>query len=206
MKRKTISLFLTGVTAALLASAVFAGAAGAAPAWRFNGEELKSPETIVGAAEKSGLTIPGMTTTCENFLYTITISNKSGTGEGSISELPLYNCTTNTKCTVESIKAEKLPWAANLSTISTKNYIIIKGIKVSILYGGKLCVIKGTTAEVEGSAGGWLDNTTESATFSPTTFTTTGTELKALGNTVEWNGFFPTEAFEWHREQALSVS
>jgi hypothetical protein len=206
MNRKTTRTFLLGFLAALMLSAVFAGSAGAAPAWRFNGEELKSPETIVGAAEKSGLTIPGMTTTCENFLYTIVISNTAGTGSGSITELPLYNCTTNTKCTVTSITAEKLPWAANLSTISSKNYIIIKGIKVSILYGGKLCVVNGVTGEVEGSAGGWIDNTTESATFSPATFSTTKTELKMLGTTIEWNGFFPTEAFEWHREQALSAS
>lgn len=203
---KTTRTFLTGFLAALMLSAVFAGSASAAPAWRFNGEELKAPETIVGAAEKSGLTIPGMTTTCENFLYKITISNKSGTGEGSITELPLYNCTTNTKCTVTAITAEAFPWPANLTTIATKNYIIIKNVKVSILYGGKLCVINGTTGIVTGSAGGWLDNTTESATFSPSTFATTGTELKMLENKVEWNGFFPTEAFEWHREQALSVS
>ncbi len=206
MKRKATRTFLWGLLAALMLSAVFAGAASAAPAWRFNGTELTGSETIVGAAEKSGMTIPGMTTTCENFLYTIVVSNKSGTGEGSITELPLYNCTTNTKCTVQAIAAEKLPWVANLSTISTKNYIVIKGIKVSILYGGKLCAINGVTAEVTGSAGGWLDNTTESATFSPTTFSTTKTELRMLENTVEWNGFFPTEAFEWHREQALSVS
>jgi len=206
MNRKATRTFLRGFLAALMLSAVFAGSAGAAPAWRFNGEELKAPETIVGAAEKSGLTIPGMTTTCENFLYKITISNKSGTGEGTITELPLYNCTTNTKCVVEAITAEGFPWPANLTTISTKNYIIIKNIKVSILYGGKLCVIKGTTGVVTGSAGGWIDNTTESATFSPSTFATTKTELKMLENTAEWNGFFPTEAFEWHREQAFSVS
>jgi len=206
MNRNIKRTFLMSLLTALMLSAAFAGVSSAAPAWRFNGEELKSPEKIVGAAEKSGLTIPGMTTTCENFLYTIVISNTSGTGTGSITELPLYNCSTNTKCTVTAITPEKLPWAANLSTISTKNYIIIKGIKVSILYGGKLCVVNGVTAELEGTAGGWLDNTTESATFSPTTFSTTKTELTMLGNTVEWNGFFPTEAFEWHREQALSAS
>jgi hypothetical protein len=206
MNRKSTRTFLAGFLAALMLSAALAGSAGAAPAWRFNGEELKAPETILGAAEKSGLTIPGMTTTCENFLYKITISNSGGTGTGSITELPLYNCSTNTKCTVTSITAEAFPWPANLTTISGKNYIIIKNVKVSILYGGKLCVINGTTGIVTGSAGGWIDNTTESATFSPTTFATTGTELRMLENTVEWNGFFPTEAFEWHREQAFSVS
>jgi hypothetical protein len=206
MNRKTTSIFLRGLLAALMVSAVFAGSASAAPAWRFNGAELTSPETIVGAAEKSGLTIPGMTTTCANFLYNITISNKSGTGEGSVNELPLYECTTNTKCTVTAVTPEKFPWPASLSTISTKNYITIKGVLVKILYGGKLCVVNGVTAEVTGSAGGVVDNATESATFSPSTFATTKTELKMLENTVEWNGFFPTEAFQWHREQALSVS
>jgi len=206
MRQKATSIFLGGVLAVLLVTAVFASTAGAAPAWRFNGEELKSPETVLGGAEKSGLTIPGMTTVCENFLYNITISNKSGTGEGSLTELPLYNCTTNTKCKVEAIEVLSLPYPANLTTISSANYIVIKGIKVKILYGNPLCVLNETWVEVTGTAGGSIDNATESATFSPTTFKATGTSLKAIGNSVEWNGFFPTEAFQWHREQALSVS
>jgi hypothetical protein len=206
MNRKTTRIFLGAFLAALMLSAVFAGAAAAGPAWRFNGEELKTTEKIIGAAEKSGLTIPGMTTTCENFLYEIAISNSGGTGKGSVTDLPLYNCTTNTKCTVEAITAEAFPWPATLKSISGSNYIVIEGVRVTILYGNPVCALFETEVEVVGTAGGILSNATESATFSPTTFKTTGTSLKAFGNSVEWNGYFPAEAFEWHREQALSVS
>ena len=62
------------------------------------GKELEGSETIVGAAIDSSLTIPGLTTKCENFLYKLTIENGAGTGKGSVTELPLYNCTTNSQC------------------------------------------------------------------------------------------------------------
>jgi hypothetical protein len=206
MNRKAISVFLGGLLATLALGAVFAGSAGAAPAWKFEGKALEGSETILGGAEKSGMTLPGMTTTCENFLYNITVSNKSGTGEGSLTELPLFNCTTDTVCTVEAIEAEALPWPSHLATVGSSNYIVIEGVHVGILYSGKNCVLSGFLAEVEGSAGGLIANSTESATFSPSSFTATGTELTAFGEAVEWNGVFPTEAFQWHRNQALTVS
>lgn len=206
MNAKHARAFLGALMAALCLSALFAATAAAGPAWRFNGEELKTEETIVGGAEKSSLTIPGMTTTCDNFLYEIKISNSGGTGKGSVTDLPLFNCKTNTKCTVTSIEVQKLPWAASLKTISTTNYIVIEGIHVNILYGNPLCVLNETVVEVVGTAGGSIDNATESATFSVSSFKATGTKLEAFGNEVEWNGFFPAEAFENHREQSLSVS
>jgi len=192
--------------AALMLSAVFAGSAMAGPAWKFNGEELKGTETILGGAEKSGLSMWGMTTTCTNFLYEVEIWNTEKTGKGNITELPLYNCYTNSTCTVEAIEAESFPWPANLTTVSSSNYLVVKGVDVWILYGGWFCPLWGSWVHVTGSAGGLINNTTESATFSPSSFKATGTELRALGESVEWNGTFPTEAFEWHREQALSVS
>lgn len=206
MNRKATRIFLGSLLAALLLSAVFAGAAAAGPAWKFNGTELTKEETVVGAAEKSSLTIPGMVTTCENFLYEIKIKNSGGTGTGSVTDLPLYNCTTNTKCTVEAITVVNLPWAANLKTISSTNYITISGVHVNILYGNPLCALYKTTMEVIGTAGGRIDNATESATFDASSFTATGTALTAFTNKVEWKGFFPTEAFELHREEAFSVS
>lgn len=206
MNLKSTRIFLGGLLAALALSAMFSSSALAGPAWKFNGEELKTSEKVIGAAEKSGLTMPGMTTSCTHFLYNITISNSAGTGKGSITELPLYECYTDTKCTVEAIKAESLPWAANLKTVGSSNYIVIEGVKVSIIYGNPACAIFETKVVVSGTAGGIISNETESATFNPATFTATGTGLKALGNPVEWNGFFPNEGFEWHREQALSVS
>ena len=206
MNRKATRIFLGGLLATLALSAVFASTAAASPAWKFNGTELTKEETIVGGAEKSSLTIPGMTTTCENFLYEIKISNSGGVGKGSVTDLPLYNCTTNTKCTVQAIAAQKLPWTANLKEISKTNYVVITGIHVNILYGNPLCSLFETEVEVEGTAGGRIDNATESATFDVSSFTATGTKLEAFGNTVEWKGFFPAEAFETHREQSLTVS
>ncbi len=197
---------LGGLLAALMLSAVFASSAGAAPAWRFNGEELKSTETILGGAQKSGLTAWGFTTTCDNFLYKVEIWNSGGTGKGNVTELPLFNCYTDSFCTVEAIEAESFPWPAELVTTGGNNYMKVKGVDVWILYGGWFCPLWGVWAHVTGSAGGLLSNATESATFSSSSFSATGTKLEALGAGVEWNGFFPAEAFRTRREQTLSVS
>jgi hypothetical protein len=197
---------LGGLLAALMLCAVFASSAGAAPAWRFNGEELKGTETILGGAQKSGLTAWGFTTTCDNFLYKVEISNSGGTGKGNVTELPLFNCYTDSTCTVEAIEAESFPWPAELVTTGGSNYMKVKGVNVWILYGGWFCPLWGVWAHVTGSAGGLLSNATESATFSSSSFTATGTKLEALGASVEWNGFFPAEAFQTRREQSLSVS
>jgi len=201
----------TAVGAALAALAVlcamFASSASAAPAWKFEGKSLEGTEVVLGGAIDSALTIPGLTTKCEDFLYKLTAENVSGTGKGSLTEMPLYNCTTNsTACSVSKIGAEKLPWASKLTTVSTTPYIIIEGVKVGILYAGEECVLGETLVTVTGSAGGSINNTNETATFNSSTLSASGTELKALSQKIEWNGLFPTEAFQWHREQALSVS
>ena len=206
MNRKSTRVFLGGLLAALMLSAAFASSAMAGPAWKFNGEELKGTETMLGGAEKSGLTAWGMTTTCDNFLYKVEISNSAGTGKGNVTELPLYNCYTDSTCTVAAIEAESFPWPVSLSTIGGSNYMVVKGVNVWVLYGGWFCPLWGVWAHVTGSAGGLVSNATESATFSSSSFKATGTELNALGASVEWNGFFPAEGFQWHREQSISVS
>lgn len=201
----------TAIGAALAALAVlcamFATSASAAPAWKFEEKSLEGTEVILGGALDSSMTVPGLTTKCANFLYNLSIENSGGTGKGSLSEVPLYECTTNSSaCTVDKIGAEKLPWTSKLSTVSSTHYIIIEGVKVAILYGGEECVLGETLVTVTGSAGGSIDNASETATFNSTTLSATGTELKALNQKIAWNGLFPTEAFQWHREQALSVS
>jgi hypothetical protein len=201
----------TAIGAALAALAVlcamFATTASAAPAWKFEGKSLEGTEVVLGGALASSMTIPGLTTKCANFLYKLTVENASGTGKGSLTEMPLYECTTNSSaCTVDKIGAETLPWASKLTTISTTPYIIIEGVKVGILYGGEECVLGETVVTVTGSAGGSIDNAKETATFNASTLSASGTSLKAVGQKIEWNGLFPTEAFQWHREQALSVS
>jgi hypothetical protein len=197
----------TALAALAVLCAVFASSASAAPAWKFEGKSLEGTEVIVGAAIDSSLTIPGLTTKCANFLYKLNIKNEAGTGKGEVTELPLYDCTTDSPvCAVGKIGAEKLPWPSKLTTVSSSPYVIIEGIKVGILYSGAECAVDGILVSVTGTAGGLINNTTETATFNSSSFTATGTALKALSGKVEWNGVFPTEAFQWHREQALSVS
>lgn len=195
-----------GLLAALMLCAAFAASAGAAPAWKFEGKALEGEETILGGAEKSGLTMWGFTTTCDNFLYEVDIKNEAGTGKGNITSLPLFGCYTNSTCTVEAIEAESFPWPSELKTVGANNYLVVKGVDVWVLYGGWFCPLWGVWAHVTGTAGGLINNTTESATFNSSSFSATGTSLKSLGETVEWNGVFPTEAFGWHRNQAISVS
>lgn len=206
-KATAIGAALAALAALAVLCAMFATAASASPAWKFEAKALEGSEVILGGALDSSMTIPGLTTKCENFLYKLSISNEAGTGKGEVTEVPLYNCTTNSKfCTVKTIGAEKLPWASKLTTASAINYVVIEGVKVAILYAGEGCVLKGTLVTVTGSAGGSIDNSKETATFNSTTLAGSSTELKALGQKIEWNGLFPTEAFQWHREQALSVS
>jgi hypothetical protein len=208
MNRKAKSILMRGFITALLASAVFAASAGASPAWKFEGKELVGAETVVGAALDSKLTVPGLTTKCANFLYKLTVENSGGTGKGSLTELPLYECTTNSPevCTVKSITPETLPWAAKLMTVAPSNYIFIEGIKVSIVYAGVECALGGLTVKVTGTAGGLVDNTLETATFNAASFSATKAKMVALGSTIQWEGVFPTEAFEKHRLEAISAS
>lgn len=200
MKTRASTLVLALV--AVLAIGAGASAAANASVWKFNGTELSGNETIVGAAISSKLTIPGATTECEHFLYNMKIKNSAGSGKGEITELPLYECKTSSAvCTVKSIEAEKLPWPTHLTTVAGKDYLIVEGINVSIVYAGERCSLG--HVRVSGTAGGVIENIAQTATFSKTTFEATGTSLKVGSSSVEWNGVFPTEAFETHREQLL---
>lgn len=202
------SILLLATVAALILSAIAAATANASPAWKFNGTELTGNETIVGAAISSSMTIPGVTTECKHFLYNMKITNTAGKGTGEITELPLFECSTQSKaCTVESITAKKLPWPTHLFTAASgKNYLIVEKVEVEILYGGSKCAFEGEPVDVKGSAGGIVENSTQTAEFNKTTFTATGTSLKVGATEVEWKGLFPTEAFETHREQTIEVA
>lgn len=192
------------VVSVMLCSIAFAATASAAPVWKFNGTELSGSETVVGAAISSSLSIPGATTECEHFLYNMKISNSAGTGKGEITELPLYECKTlGSKCKVESIEAEKLPWPEHLATFAGKEYLVVEKANVGIVYSGALCALAEEKVEVSGSAGGLIENSAQTATFNKASFEATGTALKVGSTSVEWKGVFPTEAFEKHREQTL---
>ena len=203
MKRKLTSAFLGSIFAAMLLTAAFAANASAV-VWKFNGTTLAGSETLVSHALESSLTVPGLTTTCKPFVYVMTISNPGGVGKGSITEVPLSNCSTNTKaCTVSKIEAEGLPWTAGLTAVGASSYLVIEGFKLSILYGGEECALNETEIVIKGTAGGLIDNATESVTFSPSSFTATGT---SLGAGVKWNGTFRMIATGSHIGQSLSAS
>jgi hypothetical protein len=181
--------------------------ASASPAWKFGGSELAGSETLIGAATSSSMTIPGVTTECKHFLYNMKISNSGGKGKGEITELPLFECTTQTaNCTVASIEAKKLPWPTHLESLWGNNYLIVEGIDVEVVYGGALCAYAGIPITVSGSAGGQVENSTETATFDNSTIVATGTGLWVGFTWVEWNGAFQTEAFGSHREQPIEVA
>jgi hypothetical protein len=195
---------LLALAAVVLGSATVSATAGAAPIWKFNGTELSGNETIVGAAISSKLTVPGATTECAHFLYNMKIKNVAGAGKGEITELPLFECTASGACTVSSIAAETLPWQTHLTTVVGKgDYLIVEGVKVGIKYSGAECALSGSLTIVKGTAGGLINNTEQTATFNKASFEATGTALKVGSSTVEWNGLFPTEAFESHREQLV---
>jgi hypothetical protein len=202
MKTRRYGVLLALVTVAL-ASVTVTAVASASPAWKFSGVELAGNETAVGAAVSSKLTIPGATTECTHFLYNMKISNSAGTGKGEVTELPLYECKASGECAVKSIEAEKLPWPTHLTTVSGSDYIVIEKVDVGIVYSGELCALAGSKVRVSGSAGGVISNTAQTATFNKTTLEKTGTALKVGSTVIEWEGVFPTEAFEKHREEAL---
>jgi len=204
---KTAGILLLGALATAMAlGTVFAAGAGAEPRWRFNGVLLNETETVVGSPTKSSLTFPGLTTKCEVMSYEMEIWNAGPVGRGKITGLSFEGCSTDSSfCPVESIGAEALPWSLHLATVSLKNYVIVESVKVAILYGGEECPLGGITATVTGSAGGLFNNVGSTITFTPSSFLTTKTELKALKSKIEWNAQLSTEATGPHSGQALEV-
>jgi hypothetical protein len=202
IRRRGTRVLLFAVGAALLASA-FSAAASASPVWKFEGSELTGKkETIVGDATLSSFSIPGLTTTCKKMHYEMSIFNSAGTGKAELNALSFTTCFTSApECTVETIGAEKLPWAAHLATVSSSPYIFIEGVRVGIVYGGATCVLGETLVVLTGSAGALYDNTSETFAFSPSK-----SALKALGSPIEWQGVFTTEATGIHNGEALTIS
>jgi hypothetical protein len=201
------NILLLATVAALLVSAVAAGTASAS-VWKFNGTELGAGvnETVVGAAISSSMTIPGVTTECKHFLYNSKVKDSGGAGSGEITELPLYECTTNTtSCSVESIEAKKLPWPLHLATFGGKDYVVIEKVEVEIHYAGALCAFSETPVIVKGSAGGVVENSAQTVTFNKTTLEASGTSLKVGATSIEWNGVFTAEPFESRREELIEA-
>jgi hypothetical protein len=199
-------ILLSAVLAALAVGAAASSTASAAPQWHYNKTlpEEFAEETVVGAAFSSSLKSGGAATTCEHFLYKMEVWNWFGFGEGVVNELPLFSCTTTApNCTVSAIEAENLPWPAYPETFAGKQYLIIEEVKVKIAYSGTSCTLG--TVHLTGSAGGLINNSNSTATFSKASAEATGTSLKIGANAVEWTGEFPMEAFKGNREKAVEA-
>jgi hypothetical protein len=207
VKRKATNIVLLGLLASLVASAALAAPVAASPAWMFKGSELSGSETIEGDAILSSLAIPGLTTTCKKMTYEMTISNVAKVGAGEVTGFSFKTCTTSKpECSVKTIAAEKLPWAAHLVTVGSNNYVVVEGIRIGILYAGEECVLGETLVTVKGSVGGRYDNPTETFTFNVTNSNAVGAKLTALSQTIGWTGAFTTEATGPRNGQALTVS
>jgi hypothetical protein len=168
--------------------------------------ELIGSETIVGDAVLSNLTIPGLTTTCKKMGYEMAISNSGGTGLGELHSLTFKTCFTNAEvCTVKTINAEKLPWPVHLLTVGPNSYVVIEGIKISILYAGTECALGGTLVAVTGSVAGRYDNPSETFALNATNSEAAKAVLKALGTKIAWSGVFTTEATGIHNGESLAV-
>jgi hypothetical protein len=199
-------ILLSAVLGALALSGVASSSASAWPQWHFGGTLMSESEeeTVVGAAFSSSLKSGGASTTCEHFLYNMDAWNFFGGGELLVEELPLFSCTTTApNCSVSSIEAQELPWFGFVETYGTKQYLVIEGINVKIVYSGASCTLG--TINVKGSAGGLINNSNSTATFSKSSFEATGTSLKIGTSSVEWVGEFPMEAFKAKREKAVEA-
>lgn len=204
MRRQAKTLLIAAALVTLLATAS-AIPASASPAWRFEGKSLEGLEQVAGGAASSTLTVFGLTTTCD-LSYLMDISNSAGTATGSVTEMTFSNClTSDPACTVEAAEVEWLPWGLTGKVVSSFAYVVFKGIKFEITYGGEECALYGVEAFFTGTAGGRYDNTVGTFAFSPTNFAATGTEIKVFGSSVAWNALFTTEALGAHMGEVLNL-
>jgi hypothetical protein len=203
--RRLIRIPLAGVLAFMLAAAFSAANAAASPFWEFSGSPLVGQENVLASTTKATFTIPGLTTTCE-MDYDVTIWNVQAVGQGSATSLTFSNCHTDSQsCTVASIQALGLPWVANPAKVSASNHLVIKGVRIDLLYAGEECALAEIPIEITGSAGGLIDNATESVVFNSSSFTATGTKLSGLKTTIQLQGTFALQATGAHSGQSIAV-
>jgi hypothetical protein len=203
MGRYTGYAALVALVLALL-GATGAPAADAAPLWKFNGHLLTGTETVIAKAIDERFGIPGLPTECAHATMVLEITN-GGTSGGSakVKEFLNEGCTAGSVCHVERFEAKKLPWSGHLATVGGKDYLVLEGMEIEVLYGGPQCAYAEVPVIVKGSAGGLIENSTETITFNKTSESATGTKLKAGASVVEWDALFATEAQGAHKGEML---
>jgi len=194
-KRKKLLLLVPGAAAAVLVTmAVGFAAASSQPKWYIGGSELKESETLGGVAEPSALKADGVTTECQHSYYVAEIFNSGGIGKGSLTSLPVFNCSAaGHNCTLNKVEPTNLPWAMHDEFVGTKPYVVIEGVDIEVSYSGFGCPLLGTH-QVTGSIGGALEAGSQTTVFNAGTASATGTSLKALGFVpVELTGTYDVE-------------
>jgi len=191
---------------ALLIGAALSSSAAASPAWYFDGELLEGSETVANTTPPSYFTFPGLTIGCQPLPLEMTIKNEMGNGSGKVTDLPVGTCFTDSSvCTVEAFEPESFPWNAPLKAVSSKDYLRIEGVHLTFLLGEEECPLYEIAIEITGTAGGIIDNEAEQIVFNAATFKATGTELKALGQKVEYNAALELKATGPRAGQQLTV-
>lgn len=180
---------------------------GAAPVWKFNSSELTGAESIAGGAGKSSWTATGISISCEELSYGMTVSNEGGNAKGSLNEMSFEGCSTKfSECLIESMVAEKLPWQVRGKMIKSIGYILFEGVKFTVEFvPNDNCVLNEVALTFTGTAGGRYDNANGSFEFDSAAFTATGTSIKAIGAPFEWSSAFTTKALGSHAGQVLEL-
>jgi hypothetical protein len=191
MRRSAGYVVLAALVLVLL-GAHGAPGADAASVWKLDGHPPAGTETIVARAVDEQFVIPGVTTECAHATMVLEIVSGSTEVEEFLSE----GCTTaaGSKCHVERFKAKKLPWPAHRVTVTGKEYLVLEDVHIEARYSGAECALAGEALIVKGSAGGLIENTTETITFNKAAEAATGTSLKVGASSVEWDALFATEA------------
>jgi hypothetical protein len=193
-KRKALFLLVPAVLA-IVAITVGQAPASGTQKWYLGGTALSgtSSETLGGLATPSTLVAAGVTTTCQNAFYIAKATNSSGIGGGSITSLPLYECSANASCTLTKVEPTHLPWTMTTTTVASKPYVFIEGVTLSVSYTGASCPLAGSS-EVKGSIGGLYENSTQKTVFNSASATATGASLKDGTTNVSYTGSYTVEA------------
>ncbi|HSZ70291.1 MAG TPA: hypothetical protein VK756_08005 [Solirubrobacteraceae bacterium] len=195
MGRRAGYALLVALVLALLGAAGASVAGAAAPVWKLDGNPPTGTEKIIARAVDEQFVIPGLTTECAHATMVLGVTNRTSFADAEVEEFLNEGCATEagSKCHVERFEAKKLPWPAHRVTVSGKEYLVLEDVHIEARYSGSECAFAGETVTVKGSAGGLIENTTETITFDKATASATGTSLKVGSSAVEWDALFLAE-------------
>lgn len=202
MGRNAGYALLIALAVALLGTAGAPGA-DAALVSKFNANPLTGTEKIIAKAVDEQFVIPGATIECAHATMVLGVTNRTSFTDAEVEEFLNEGCATGagSKCHVERFQAKKLPWPAHVVTTIGKDYLVLEDMHIEVRYSGSECALAGEIVTIKGSAGGLIENSTETITFDKATESATGTALKVGASTVEWDALFAAEGLGPHKAE-----